>query len=495
MATSTHKKTVGNRKNNSETSQNPPSELFLGPQVRTLSKSNESYWKPKLRKRTYQHDGKHHELPDWHVQLGYKGVQRWVALETPNKTAAAKRARDKWVKLQAGGWPAIVADRLGVIQSPTLGEYLTAVKTHGGLAAPTFGIYSSKLRTLIAGVFGVKGGASKFNYHDGGAKRWRSKIEAIRLRRITPAAVKRWQDRHLKQFADNPAKEAQAKVTVNSQLRAARSLFAKKILEQIPHIQLPSPHPFAEIRPPKVKTKRYVSKIDAATLYAAAVRELAQPDDATLVAAVQAITGKHKGGSAPDPEGLLRWKLSPLWERERTRRREAFKVLCLALYAGLRRDEIDTLTWAQIDFTHGSIHVRNTEHGRVKSADSERSVDIDAGLVALLRQAQAESQSEFVLQATAKAKPEAASYHHYRCARLFRWLIDWLREHGVEARMGLHMLRKEYGSIMTAEHGISAASRSLGHASIQLTQAVYVGQKVRTAVAMPTSQTSTPSTS
>lgn len=487
MANSKHKKTLENRKNRSETGQKKGQKLPPDLNQRGLSKTNEAYWKSRLTKRTYTHNGTIHELPDWQVKIGFGGTQRYIKLGTPNKEAAAKLARDKWVKLQAGGWSAIVADRLGAIKSPTLGEYLAAVKTHGGLAAPTLAIYSSKVRTLIAGVFGVKDGVSKFNYRDGSAKRWRAKIEAIRLHRITPAAVKRWQDRYLKQFFCNPAKEAQAKVTVNSQIRAARSLFAKKILDQIPHIQLPSPHPFAEIRPPKVKTKRYVSKIDAATLYAAAVRELAQPDDATLVAAVQAITGKHKGASALNAEGLLRWKLSPLWERERARRREAFKVLCLALYAGLRRDEIDTLTWAQIDFTHGSIHVRNTEHGRVKSADSERSVDIDAGLVALLRQAQTETKSEFVLQATAKAKPEAASYHHYRCARLFRWLIDWLREHGVDARMGLHMLRKEYGSIMTAEHGISAASRSLGHANIQLTQAVYVGQKMRTAVAMPSS--------
>jgi integrase len=485
MTTSTHKKTLGNRKNNSETIQKPVSELFSAAPARTLSKSNESYWKPKLRKRTYQSDGQAHELPDWHVQLGYKGVQRWLNLETPNKEAAAKRARDKWVKLQAGGWAAIVADKHGVVKAPTVGEFLTAVQTHGGLAPATFAIYSAKLRTLIAGLFGIKGTASRFDHRGGGSLRWRAKIDAVRLSRVTTPAVKRWQDRYLKQFATNPAQQDRAKITVNSHLRAARSLFAAKILKQIPHLELPSPHPFAGIEPPRVRVKRYVSKIDPATLYAAAVRELAQPDDKTLVAAVQAVTGKHKGKQPADAEGLLRWKLSPLWAREVARRREAFKVLALALYAGLRRDEIDTLTWEQLDLVNATIHVRTTEHGRVKSADSERVVDIDAGLVAILAEAKRTSPGAFVIHSEVKPRPLAYSYHHYRLARLFAWLVRWLKSHGVESRMGLHTLRKEFGSLMTEAHGISAASRALGHANIQLTQAVYVGKKVRAAVAMP----------
>lgn len=485
---SPHRNTLQDGENRSEIGQKlgqkPQVEPVSPASPRLFSKSQEGYWKTRLRKRSYTSQGKRKELPDWHVKISHAGKQLWVNLDTANRDTGARKARDTWLKLQAGGWSAVVADKRGVVAAPTLGEFLSAVQAHGGLNPPTFAIYASKLRTVVAGVFGIKGTSDRFAYSTGGSKKWRAKVNAVRLHRITTPAVKRWQDRYLKRFAANPAKQEKAKVTLNSLLRAGRSLFAEKIMRQIPHLRFPENLPFADAAPPRVRVKRYVSKIDAAEIYAQAVRELAQPDDATLAAATQAITGKHKGAPSPLGEGILRWKLSPLWEFETSRRREAFKVFCLALFAGLRRDEIDTLTWSQIDFERCFIHVQTTEHGRVKSADSERVVDIDAGLVAILRKAKESATGHFVIEARADAKP-AAAYHHYRGARLFRWVLAWLRSKGVQSVNALHALRKEFGSIMTAEHGISAASRALGHANIQLTQAVYVGQKKRAAVTVP----------
>lgn len=481
---STHKKALRNPKTRSEIGQKLGQKPAETAPQRLFSKTQEGYWKTRLRKRSFTTQGKQKELPDWHAKMSHAGKQLWVNLDTANRDTAARKARDTWLKLQAGGWASIIADKRGVVTAPTLGEFLAAVQAHGGLNPPTFTIYASKLRTIVAGVFGIKGTSARFSHRTGGAEKWRSKVEAVRLHRLTTSAVKRWQDRYLKQSAANPAKQEKAKITLNSLLRAGRSLFSDKILRTIPHLRLPEPRPFLDATPPRVRVKRYVSKIDPTALYTNAARELARPDDATLAAAVQAITGKHTGKPGPGGEGVLRWKLSPLWTAEATRRREAFKVLCLALYAGLRRDEIDTLTWRQIDFERGSIHIMTTEHGRVKSADSERVVDIDAGLVAILREAKERASGEFVIEARADAKP-AASYHHYRCARLFRWVVAWLRSKGVESVNALHALRKEFGSIMTAEHGISAASRALGHANIQLTQAVYVGQKKRAAVSVP----------
>lgn len=464
--------------------QKPGAEPAEAPAPRLFSKTQEGYWKTRLRKRAYLSHGKRKELPDWHVKISHGGRQLWVNLDTANRDTAARKARDTWLKLQACGWGAVVAEKRGVVAAPTLGEFLTAAQAHGGLNPSTFAIYASKLRTIVAGVFGIKGTSARFAHRTGGAEKWRKKVDAVRLHRLTTAAVKRWQDRYLRRFASNPAKQERAKVTLNSLLRAGRSLFSEKILRQIPHLRLPQPLPFADAEPPRVRVKRYVSKIDPTALYLLAARELARPDDAALAAAVQAVTGKHKGKTGPESEGIMRWKLSPLWATETARRREAFKVFCLALYAGLRRDEIDTLTWGQVDFERGCIHVLTTEHGRVKSADSERVVDIDAGLVAILREAKERASGQFVIEARADAKP-AAAYHHYRCARLFRWVVAWLKSKGVESVNALHALRKEFGSIMTAEHGISAASRALGHANIQLTQAVYVGQKKRAAVSLP----------
>jgi integrase len=52
----------------------------------------------------------------------------------------------------------------------------------------------------------------------------------------------------------------------------------------------------------------------------------------------------------------------------------------------------------------------------------------------------------------------------------------WLREKGVKDSRPVHYLRKCYGSLAVADHGIFVASRLLGHSSISLTASTYAGQ-------------------
>jgi hypothetical protein len=54
-----------------------------------------------------------------------------------------------------------------------------------------------------------------------------------------------------------------------------------------------------------------------------------------------------------------------------------------------------------------------------------------------------------------------------------------LRKHGVTAKKPLHELRKELGALITAEHGIYAASRVLRHADLSTTAAHYTDLKTR----------------
>lgn len=458
-----HENTVQNTKSRSEKGQNPISDLVL---IRGLSKSNEGYWKPRLRKRSYRYGGHVHELPDWHVKLAKDGVQRWVNLETPNAVAAAKKARDTWELLCRDGWGSVVASKRGRIESPTIGAFLDAVRGLGILTPRTFNIYSGKLRRIVAGVFGITGGVERFGYQKGGNLKWRERVHFTKLQRLTPVAVKRWGDSYLKQFADNPVREAKAKTTLNSLLRAGRALFAEKIVKELPHLALPMPLPFDGVKPPRVRVKAYVSKVDPTALFALAQVELANPDDALLAG----------------------WREGPLRLAERTRRRQMFLAFCLGLFAGLRRDEIDTLTWRQIDFERGTISVEVTEHGRVKSEASVRVVDIDAGLVDILRRAKHAGWGEFVIARKTAAKPSETRYSHYRCDRLFDRLVAWLKLKGVEESKALHAMRKEFGSQINLEHGLFAASAALGHASIQLTKSVYVAKKSRAVFRVPTGE-------
>ena len=55
-------------------------------------------------------------------------------------------------------------------------------------------------------------------------------------------------------------------------------------------------------------------------------------------------------------------------------------------------------------------------------------------------------------------------------------LSAWLKAQGVKDAKPIHYLRKCYGSLAVADHGIFVAAKLLGHSSIMLTASTYAGQ-------------------
>jgi integrase len=343
--------------------------------------------------------------------------------------------------MQANGWAAAISKFKRTSESQnvvTVGDYLGQVKAVGGLKLGTFEIYARKFRSLVADVFGIDTGASKHDYRTGGYQVWLDKVHGVRLERLTPAKVNAWKIAYLKTASTNPLALKRASVTVRSVLLSSKSLFSPKIRKHLT-VALPSPLPFDGVELPKAKSSRYKSEIEPHALLVAAKRELGESTDAD--------------------------------------NREVFKIILLALGAGLRRDEIDTLTWRQLDFTRNVIRVETTIYTAAKSEESENEVDVDPELMALFRGYMADSQSQFVIQSVVAPRPNAASYHHYRCYRLFKLTVAWLRGKGLTARNAIHCLRKEFGSQVAAQGGIFAASLALRHASITLTRDTYLDKK------------------
>lgn len=448
-------------------------------QVSRLGKGHEGYWSSRLRKRGYRSgSGDAKVVPEWQVQLGRDGRQRWVNLGTSNKAAAAKKARDCWIKLQSGGWDAVKPAREEIVD-PNVGQFLAAVRAEADLDSRTFGIYARKFRRLVAGVFGIRGDKRKFDHAAGGYAKWLARIEAVKFSRLTARAVQRWKTKYIAEAAVNPVRERCAKRTVASVLRSSKALFSPTVVGKL-HLRLSSPLPLAAIDVPRVSAAQYVSSIDPELLFQIAQRELDVPrpeaSHATSnVAHVGEVdTGVARGGGAR----LI---------RECEKRRQAFRALCLALFAGLRRDEIDTLTWKQIDFANHTIRIETNEFTRAKSDGSEAAVDIDPTLSEMLRACMAASRSQFVIEVGVAPRPNASSYHHYRCSAVFATLTAWLKVRGIEGRNPLHALRKEFGTQINRSHGLFAASAALRHSSIQLTRSVYVAKKDRAVFSVPQS--------
>lgn len=337
-------------------------------------------------------------------------------LGTPNRASAAVKARDIYLSLAASGWQATSAkfkpDMVVSGDGCTVGEFLEQVNVVSSLKPVTFGIYVRKFRSLCAEASGIEGGAAKHDYVNGGHKTWLAKVHAVRLDKLTPEKVNEWKVRKLTVASSNPLRLKHAQVTVRSILLSSKALFAARIRKHLT-LRLPSPLPFEDVELPPAGKSRYKAEINPALLLQQAQRELVDAPDMPV------LPGTRKRGGQPQ-------------RLDQADRREMFKILLLALGAGLRRDEIDTLQWRQIQWHRNAITIKTNEHTGAKSSDSEADVDVDPGLLEIFKQYMPESGkgSPFVIQSKVQPRPAAATYHHYRCDRLLKAIVKCLRGKG-----------------------------------------------------------------
>jgi len=97
----------------------------------------------------------------------------------------------------------------------------------------------------------------------------------------------------------------------------------------------------------------------------------------------------------------------------------------------------------------------------------------------LFRGYYARAKSDFVIESDSAPPPFDAPYGVYRCMDHMRALIAWLRSKGVVSKTPLHTLRKEFGSLINARHGLLAASEQLRHGSVAVTARHYIENRNR----------------
>ncbi|HAL72742.1 MAG TPA: hypothetical protein DCP71_13330, partial [Verrucomicrobiales bacterium] len=263
---------------------------------------------------------------------------------------------------------------------------------------------------------------------------WIAKVDALPLSVLTASAIQKWKVAHIEKAGSSPEARRRAENTAASRLRSARSLFSKKASKYASaELILPDPLPFAGVELPKKGNTAYQSKIDAPKLIACARQDL---------------TG------------------------------ERFKIFTLGLLCGLRKLEIDLLTWKQVDFAKGVIRIECTDFFEPKTEESAGEVDLDAETLALMRTWKATASGDFVIESNRPLRRDTKRVY-YRCAPHFKALYPWLKAHGVTARKPLHELRKELGALLASEHGIFAAKSVLRHAQISTTAAYYTDKKRR----------------
>ena len=397
------------------------------------------------------------------MKVAYKGRRMAFTLGTSNQAAAALTAAGIYLDLLSLGVEATLSKHRPQTEKPekvaTVGEWIDAAKKVTSVNDATFNQYAASLRKMVGDIVSVKRDDSRFGPKKGGASKYRASIDASSLEILTLEAIMAWRNEYIRK-AKNPAEKKSRMTSCNSTIRQARSLFAGTLVYTIKGLLLPNPRPFEiplELKHAKgeqnplfypAANSKYVSKIDAKELLRKASYDLEPKNPA------------------------------------------AFLAMLLALGAGLRRGEIDSLCWHQIDTQGGFISVEVTEKAGLKTKSSEGIVEIDEKTAGILQGYKARTKAkagDFVIEPEVISRKEAGPKiwgQHYRANATFETLNAWLRANGVTARKPLHELRKELGSLLTQEHGIHAASQMLRHSSIQITAAHYAARKSRTTVSV-----------
>jgi integrase len=256
--------------------------------------------------------------PHYSMKVQFRGRRIAFTLGNGNKNAAARRAAGIYTDLLTLGVEATLArhraQRRGEVPSKvaTIGEWIEAARGVCASNAATFAQYAASLRLIAGQILSVKKTKKRFGPGKGGARVYRAGIDAQSLEILSEQAVQRWRLVYVAQ-AGNPAQERSRMTSANSIIRQARSLFAHKIVRFLPDTRLPSPRPFENVEFFPRQSARYFSRIDPKALLRTAQGEL--------------------GGNDPP----------------------AFLAMLLALAAGLRRGEIDSLAWHQIDFERALV--------------------------------------------------------------------------------------------------------------------------------------------
>jgi integrase len=404
-------------------------------------KTDIRFWQSAVFRQPYTVDGQHRLTREWYSRIQFQGKRQFFSLGTPNKAAAAARAREIYLSLVASGWeitlrrfkPSSAATEKAMSEGGTVGDFLKELKEKSDLKPKTLEGYAVALRKIVADITGrgpPQGGEASRHAV------WRQAVESIKLAELTPTKIQHWKLCFVASAGDDPVKQRSARISVNSFLRRAKSLFAPRVTKQLEKVSLPNPLPFDGVEFYKRVSMRYQGSFDVFGLIEAAKKELARP--------------------AP----------------------EQFKVFLLAVMAGLRRREIDTLEWSAFRWERGSIRVEPTKWFHPKSEDSIGDVEIDPELLEVFREYHAKAKGCFVIESKVKPRLDV-KWEHYRCTSIFENLITWLQTKGVTTKTPLHTLRKEFGSRIAAEHGIYAASRLLRHADITTTAQHYLDKKNR----------------
>ena len=259
-------------------------------------KTDIRFWQSAVFRQAYTINGQRRLTKEWYARVQFQGKRRFFPLGTPNKAAAAAKARDIFLFLTVNGWSVTLA-RYGRKSQATSATNTSAI-TVGTFLDAVFSVstnrstiegYATAFRKIVADLFGFSNDSGKFDYRSGGRNEWLAKVHAIELNKVTPAKIQEWKQSFLAAAGDDPLGLRKARISANTFLRRSRSLFSRKLLRQL-QLSLPSPLPFAGVEFEPRQSMKYRSNFNVIALIKLANKELRASDPAAYMIFLLAVT-------------------------------------------------------------------------------------------------------------------------------------------------------------------------------------------------------------
>ena len=152
-------------------------------------------------------------------------------LAQPTAHAAAAKAKTIYLALKSSGWEITLANFKPKSQihseiATTVGEFLEQVVATAGRRPKTIQGYCRAFRKIIADIFKIDEGQSKFDYRAGGGReKWLARIHAVKLKDLTPNKIQKWKVAFVVRAGTDPTKRRVAQISVNSLMRQMWAVF------------------------------------------------------------------------------------------------------------------------------------------------------------------------------------------------------------------------------------------------------------------------------
>ncbi|CAK1250256.1 site-specific integrase [Fructobacillus fructosus] len=158
--------------------------------------------------------------------------------------------------------------------------------------------------------------------------------------------------------------------------------------------------------------------------------------------------------------------------------RQAYVLLRLAAFTGMRTEELLALQWKHVDFNGGYIHIvqalgRGLRGGTYlkepKSASSKRTIKVDSSMMSVL--------ADFYDSSSNKTEDDFVFNVHgdtLNIGRPNKWMHDVSEQYGVAVGLSMHKLRHTWATLALDQGAsIKQVQTYLGHADVSMTLNVY----------------------